>query len=57
MSFFAVKARYFDLPRFKRVEIVPRAVPPEKFKEKLPRLHPAMYVDSHFVAKQPFNAA
>ena len=57
MSFFAVKARYFDLPRLKRVEIVPRAVPPEKFKEKLPRLHPAMYVDSHFVAKQPFNAA
>ncbi|KAL5520979.1 hypothetical protein ACEPAG_8901 [Sanghuangporus baumii] len=43
MSFFAIKARYFDLPRFKRVEYIPRHVPPQKLKEKLPRFHPTMF--------------
>ncbi|KAL5485397.1 hypothetical protein ACEPAI_8039 [Sanghuangporus weigelae] len=43
MSFFVIKARYFDLPRFKRVEYVPRHVPHEKLKEKLPRFHPAIF--------------
>ncbi|KAL5528659.1 hypothetical protein ACEPAF_7795 [Sanghuangporus sanghuang] len=43
MSFFAIKARYFDLPRFKRVEYIPRDVPPEKLKEKLPRFHPTIF--------------
>ncbi|KAL5523585.1 hypothetical protein ACEPAG_7758 [Sanghuangporus baumii] len=43
VSFFAVKARYFDLPRFKRVEYIPRHVPPQKLKEKLPRFHPTIF--------------
>ncbi|KAL5512765.1 hypothetical protein ACEPAG_3031 [Sanghuangporus baumii] len=42
-SFFAIKARYFDLPRFKRVEYIPRHVPPQKLKEKLPRFHPTTF--------------
>ncbi|KAL5478984.1 hypothetical protein ACEPAI_2272 [Sanghuangporus weigelae] len=43
MSFFAIRARYFELPRFKRKEFIPRKIPAEKFKEKMPRFYPAIF--------------
>ncbi|EJD05108.1 uncharacterized protein FOMMEDRAFT_18758 [Fomitiporia mediterranea MF3/22] len=43
LSFFAIMHRYFSLPRFRRQQYIPRNVPAEKFKEKMPRFHPGIF--------------
>ncbi|KAL5498372.1 hypothetical protein ACEPAH_2514 [Sanghuangporus vaninii] len=48
-----VMDRYFELPRFKRKEFIRRKSPEEKFKEKMPRFHPAVFDEVPWYRPEP----